>query len=96
MLSVKLVTAESHSLPQMRVEEHFQLQHKSLCLQSTAEVLLIKEHSTSCLVPEFEGTVGELVEALVDFVFPSDSGVTYPSHPRLLTSRETGFSIWND
>ena len=43
--------------------------------------------------PNFSGTVGELVDVLVEFVFPSVSGVTYLSNPRLMTTHETVFSV---
>ena len=41
--------------------------------------------------PEFSETVGELVDVLVDFVFPSERRVTHL--PRLMTTEETIFSI---
>ena len=38
-------------------------------------------------------TVCELVDVLVEFVLPSESGVTYLSNPRKMTTKETVFSI---
>ena len=49
--------------------------------------------ATDCPGPEIARTVGELVDVLVEFVFPSESGVTYLSNPRLMTTHETVFSI---
>ena len=58
---------------------NFQLQHVSLCMQGTAEVLknlgtLNSCVATGCPVPEFSGTVGEMVDVLVESVFLSESG----------------------
>ena len=57
------------------------LQHKSLCLQSTAEVLLIWEHSTRASPPvapcpnvQEPSVSGETY--LVEFVHPFETGVT--------------------
>ena len=82
-----LFAAESQTLPSVTVDGNFQLQHNSLCLQGTAEASLPKRStalpvlqnqlfffSTGCPGPESPGTVGELVDVLVDFVFPSESG----------------------
>ena len=50
----------------------------------------------SCVAPEQlmpEFSVCELVDVAVEFVFPSESGVTYLSNPRLITTQETVRSI---
>ena len=44
---------------------------------------------------ESAGTVGELV-VLVDYVFTSESGVAYLSHPRLVTTQQTVFPIYKE
>ena len=81
------------------VEGYFQLQLRSLCLQGTAEASLLKGSSGLSFVahrlpgPDFSGTVGELVDVLVEFVFPSESGVTCLSYPRLMTTHETVFNL---
>ena len=81
MLSKLLVAAESQLLPSIRIERNFQLQHKnSHCLHSTEK-------------REFSRTEGGLVDVLVEFMFPSESGVTSLSGPRLMTTQETVFSI---
>ena len=85
MPSVILVVAESRLLPSKRIEDKFQLQHNSFCLQCTAEVLenlgtLNSFVATGFPVPEFSSTVCELVDVLVEFVFSSESGVTCLAH----------------
>ena len=52
--------------------------------------------SLSPTVPEISGTVGELVDVLLAFVFPSKSGVTHLSNPGLIATHETVFSICNE
>ena len=45
---------------------------------------------------EFSGTVSGLADMLVEFVFPSESGVTYLSDPRLMTTQETEFPVFKE
>ena len=104
MCSVSIVATESHPLPSVMVEGSFQLQHNSLCLQDVTEASLLKRQTAlqgklnlfvaTCRPGgKFPGTVGALVDVLVEFVFPSEGSVTYLSNPRLSTTHETVFSI---
>ena len=61
-------------------------------MQGTAEELKSRNTlnscvATSCPVPDFSETVGELVDVLVQCVFPSESGVACQSKPRLMTTQ---------
>ena len=98
MLSVILVVAESYLLPPMSVEDNLPLEHNfALPARNGGGALnmgtLNSCVATVCSVPEFTGIIGELVDVLFDFVFPSERDVTYLSNPRLTNTQETKFSI---
>ena len=68
----------------------------SLRLQGVADAPPLKR-STALPVrpgPEFSGTVGDLVDVLVEFVFPSENGVTYLSDTWVMaTPRDNIFNL---
>ena len=87
-------------LRSVMVEGYFQLQHNSYTLPAKLRrwcfVNLGKLNScvgTSCPVPEFSRTVCELVDVLVEFVFPSESGVTYLSDLQQMTTHHSIFNL---
>ena len=89
MFSVFLFSAESPPLPSVMVGGNF-----STATQFTLPAVLLQSEKTQLVRRNpMPGTVGELVAVLVEFVFPFESGVTYLSNPRLMTTQETVFSI---
>ena len=75
-------------------EDNFQLQRNALCQQSTADLGTLNSCvAAGCQDPKFSGTVGELVDLLGEFVFPSESGVTDLPSPRLITIQDKVLSI---